>query len=217
MVTTLGRQGRESNNSEDSKSSAGCGSSSSRCGKWASHRGEASSLNALCIVPTSGANLISASASGLLLFSKWENVVMTIDTTPHFYKVVLETMEIWFFGCFHGNSPLGKSTGSVEQTYGVRCASPGSSQKYLAAPQKNWCHTKPTTCTWPLPVLCRGELGTSVWLCQPSGFQIESKGQVPSTLNSQASLGYGWGLETGQDPFSATLTSPYLNSLPLVM
>lgn len=125
---------------------------------------------------------------------------MATDTTPRFYKVLLEIMEIWIFDCFHGNSPWGKSTGSVEEVnflpmflsrlHGVRCALPPPAPRNISQLlRKIGCRTKPITCIWPLPFLCRDESGNTVWLCQPLGFQRESEGQVPSTLKFPSQLG----------------------------
>lgn len=78
---------------------------------------------------------------------------------------------------------------SVMTTWGQVCSPTPSSQKYFATPQKNRCRTKPITCIWPLPFLCHDESGTTVWLCQPLGFQRESQGQVPSTRKFPSQLG----------------------------
>lgn len=60
--------------------------------------GESSSLYG----PTNGPTLASTPASGLPLFGEGESAVMTVDTTPHFYQELLETMEIG--GCGGGGA-----------------------------------------------------------------------------------------------------------------
>lgn len=125
---------------------------------------------------------------------------MTTDAIPRFYKVLLEIMEIWFFWLLSRQLSLGEidwvsrrglfsSDVSVTTTWGQVCSPTPSSQKYFVTPQKNRYRTKSITCIWPLPFLCCDESGTTVWLCQPLGFQIESEGQVPSTLKFPSQLG----------------------------
>lgn len=94
--------------------------------------GAASSLNAPSIMQTNGANLISASASGLHI--QWGKAAMTVDTTPHFYKVLLETwMKIWFFEllswqlslrktCLVSRPRLFSANVSVATTWGQVCS-----------------------------------------------------------------------------------------------
>lgn len=163
--------------------------------KWGSQRGEASSLN----VPTNGANLISASASGLLWFSKKECGDGYRHHTTFLQGASRNNGDLNFW-LLSWQLSLGKidwvsrrgqfsSDVSVTTTWGQVCSPTPSSQKYFATPQKNRCRTKPITCIWPLLFLCRDESGNTVWLCQPLGFQRESEGQVPSTLKFPSQLG----------------------------
>lgn len=107
-----------------------------------------------------------------------------------------------------------KSTLSAEEAYfllmllslphRVRCVPP-TSQKYTAALQKNWCHTKPFTCVGPLLLLCREWWVTKLHVA----LLIENEGRIPSPVN-------GMKLELGEKAGSLLggLRQPLLQQAP---